>query len=151
MGEMLGRVAPGIPAECDGPGGRRLRRDLTPARSLWHDRATMVTESRTLRPAASAERERVVVLLRAREGELRALGITRLALFGSLARGDAGPTSDVDLLIDIAPDSRLDLFDLVGLKDELGELLGREVSFAFETQLRPWLRKRIERDRVDIF
>jgi predicted nucleotidyltransferase len=64
----------------------------------------MVVQSETLGPAL-AERERVLRMLREAAPGLRARGITRLGLFGLLARGDAGPESDVDLLIEMDPDA----------------------------------------------
>ena len=62
--------------------------------------------------AALLERERVVRELRAHEADLRALGVARLWLFGSVARGDARPDSDVDVLIDIIPGRKFSLLDL---------------------------------------
>jgi len=53
----------------------------------------------------------------------RGLGI---AVFGSVARGEAGPEGDIDFLVDFAPDSSL--FDLLRLTDELSDLLGRPVD-----------------------
>ena len=50
----------------------------------------------------------------------------RVRIFGSVARGDDGPDSDIDLLVDFAPDSSL--FDLMRLGRELAELLGRPVD-----------------------
>ena len=61
----------------------------------------MSTDVTTIDRLGLAERERVLALLRAKEGELRALGVRRLRLFGSIARGEAGPGSDVDLLAEI--------------------------------------------------
>ena len=54
--------------------------------------------------------------------------VSRLAVFGSALRADFGPESDVDVLVDFAPDARLSLFDLVGMQDELQSLLGRKVD-----------------------
>jgi len=102
-------------------------------------------------PAGLAERERVLRLLRAHERDLRQRGITRLDLFGSVARGDAGSESDVDLLIEVVPESRFSLFDLVDLQDELSAMLGRRVQLAFGSEMRPWLRAWIEDDRIEIF
>jgi hypothetical protein len=67
-------------------------------------------------PADDAERERIVVLLRAHAEDIRGRGVTRLALFGSTARGEAGPSSDVDLLIEVDPHARFTLVDLAGLE-----------------------------------
>jgi predicted nucleotidyltransferase len=64
-------------------------------------RTAMATKPQTLAPGALAERERVLRILPADESEIRAQGVTRLRLFGSMARGEAGPMSDVDLIADI--------------------------------------------------
>ena len=50
----------------------------------------------------------------------------RVRIFGSVARGDDGPDSDIDLLVDFAPDSSL--FDLMRMARELEELLGHRVD-----------------------
>ena len=76
------------------------------------------------------ERERVVGLLRARAPELRAQGVRTLALFGSVARGEARPDSDVDLLVELDQDTKLG-FRVVGQQDDLRRLLGREVGLTF--------------------
>jgi predicted nucleotidyltransferase len=54
----------------------------------------------------------------------RALGVTRLWLFGSLARGDARPDSDVDVLSDIIPGRKFSLLDLAEVRIALCDLLG---------------------------
>jgi uncharacterized protein len=58
----------------------------------------------------------------------RRSGIRRLSFFGSVLRDDFGPESDVDVLVEFAPDAGVGLFEFVGLQRELGELLGREVD-----------------------
>ena len=63
------------------------------------------------------ERDRVVGLLRERSSELRAQGVRGLALFGSVARDEARPDSDVDLLVELDRDTKLG-FGVVGLRDE---------------------------------
>jgi len=109
----------------------------------------MVVDSETLGPAL-AERERVLRMLREAAPGLRARGIARLGLFGSMARGEAGPESDIDLLIEIDPDAGLGL-ELYGIQEELGTLLGRRVQFAFGSVMRPWLQEWIEDDRIEIY
>ena len=112
----------------------------------------MTSPIRTAPPPPADERERVVGLLRAHADAIRRRGVTRLALFGSTARGKAGPKSDVSLLIEeLDPASRFTLFDLIDLQDELGALLGRPVHFAFGSALRPWLREEVLRRAVPIF
>jgi predicted nucleotidyltransferase len=97
------------------------------------------------------ERQRIIEVLRRREPELRARGLTRLALFGSTARGDLGPASDVDLLIEVDPERRFGLFAFLDLKEDLARLLGRSVDLAFADAMRPRLRAAVLRDAVEVF
>jgi predicted nucleotidyltransferase len=60
--------------------------------------------------------ERVLAILRAHEAELRAAGIRRLSLFGSVARGDDEAESDVDLAAELDPEARIGLFALAALE-----------------------------------
>jgi uncharacterized protein len=68
-------------------------------------------------------------------------GVRRLRVFGSQVRGEEGPTSDLDLLVDLRPDR--DLLDLAGFKLDLEELLGCKVDVVTEHSLSPYLRDRI--------
>ncbi len=77
-------------------------------------------------------------LVAAHRGELDATfakyGATNPRLFGSVARGDAGPGSDIDILVDLVPDHpNSELIRISGLTVEIRETLGREVDiFATE-------------------
>ena len=93
----------------------------------------------------------MLAALRRHEAELRARGLTRLALFGSTARGDLGPESDVDLLIEVDAASRFGLFAFLDLKTDLSGLLGRPVDLAFPDAMRPRLRAAVLRDAVEVF
>lgn len=110
----------------------------------------MVGDVETL-DVALAERERVVRLLRGEAPRLRALGVTSLSLFGSMARGEAGQQSDVDLVVDVDPAAGFTLFDLIDLKDQLGALVGRPVDFAFRSKLRRRFGDEALRDTIDVF
>ena len=91
--------------------------------------------------------ERVIAALRTHEAELRSAGIRRLSLFGSVARGDEGADSDVDLATEFDPDARIDLFRLVALERRLSEIVGRRVELLPEPAEKPRLQANIERDR----
>lgn len=93
----------------------------------------------------------VVATLRAREPALRQAGITRLSLFGSVARNEAGPDSDIDLAAEFDPAAKMDLIRLVGLEQELGDLLGRDVQILPEPIRKERLRANVERDRIRAF
>jgi predicted nucleotidyltransferase len=68
-------------------------------------------------------------------------GVRRLRVFGSQVRGEEGPTSDLDLLVDLRPGR--DLLDLAGFKVDLEEVLGCKVDVVTEQSLSPYLRERI--------
>ena len=66
--------------------------------------------------------EEVKQALAAHKTELKARGVSSLAVFGSVARGEAGPGSDVDLLVEF--DRSVGLFHFIHVKRFLGDLLG---------------------------
>lgn len=101
------------------------------------------------RPRLSAEE--VIATLRAHEAELRAAGIRRLSLFGSVARGDSGPESDVDLAVELDRAAKIGLFSLAGLERKISDLLGRKVDLLPEPVEKARLRSNIERDRKAAF
>lgn len=68
-------------------------------------------------------------------------GARNLRVFGSVARGEDRPHSDVDLLVDM--DSDRSLLDIVGLGQDLEELLDRKVDILTDASLHPALRDRI--------
>jgi predicted nucleotidyltransferase len=98
-----------------------------------------------------AERDRIVAQLREAAPRLRALGVDRLWLFGSMARGEAAQESDVDVMIAIPPGRKFSLFDLGEVRVDLCELLGREVDVVIEEDLRPDFRRDITLELVRAF
>ncbi len=80
--------------------------------------------------------------------KLREYGVTKAAVFGSRARGDAGPESDLDLLVEF--EKGRTLLDLVGLEQDLTELLGTETEVVTYRSLHPLLRDRILADQVPL-
>jgi hypothetical protein len=79
---------------------------------------------------------------------LRRYGVRRAGVFGSYAHGDAGPDSDIDLLVDLPEGSSL--LDLVGLQLDLSELLGIRVDAGTYSSLHPLLRERVLGDEIRI-
>jgi predicted nucleotidyltransferase len=82
------------------------------------------------------DREHVIARLRAHERQLKEAGIVRLSLFGSTARGEAGPDSDVDLLAAFDETRRISLLDIVGMKLDLSDMLGCNVALRKEPSSR---------------
>jgi predicted nucleotidyltransferase len=64
-------------------------------------------------------------------------GVVHLFIFGSVARGEAGEASDVDLLLDIDPEARFSLLDLIALERETEESLGCKVDLVPRRSLKP--------------
>lgn len=91
-------------------------------------------------------RDQALETLRGRRAELAALGVKRLALFGSLARDEARPDSDVDVLVEFADRPTFDGY--MDLKFYLEELLGRPVDLATPRSLKPRIKERVEREAV---
>jgi uncharacterized protein len=75
-------------------------------------------------------------------------GATNVRVFGSVARGEAGPDSDVDFLVTLN-DGR-SLLDLVGLWQDLEDLLGSEVDVVTERGLKERMRERVLREAVPL-
>lgn len=97
------------------------------------------------------EKAEAVEKLRAFEPRLRALGATSLYLFGSTARDEATPSSDLDLFLDLDPAQRFTLLDLVSAKLMVEDELGTNVDVATRDGLHPRMRDEIEREAVRIF
>jgi uncharacterized protein len=75
--------------------------------------------------------------------------VQQLALFGSAARGDETPKSDVDVLVTFKPEATWSLFDLVDMRDELSRIFHRDVDLVEEKFLRnPFLRQAVLRDKL---
>jgi predicted nucleotidyltransferase len=69
--------------------------------------------------------------------------VCELSLFGSAVRGEMRPDSDIDMLVDYFPDAQPSLFDLIKLKDELSDRLGRPVDLGVKRALKPRYKDRI--------
>ena len=92
--------------------------------------------------------------LKAREADLRALGIERLSIFGSTARGEERADSDVDLaaVINYETVRRLGPFGFFGIEGQIeGMLGGVKVDLVTEPTPGPRLQAQIDRDRIDVF
>lgn len=76
-------------------------------------------------------------------------GIIRVRVFGSHARDEAGPDSDVDLLVEFAEDRTPSLLRMIGIEQSLGEKLGCPVDLATERGLKPRAHAHIAAEAVD--
>jgi uncharacterized protein len=107
---------------------------------------------RSVQTSAPSQSDALPGWLRGRRQEILRVaadrGATNVRVFGSTARGDAGPDSDLDLLVTLEPGRSL--FDLVELTESLGALLGRKVDVVTDDALYWLLRRRILREAVPL-
>lgn len=78
----------------------------------------------------------------------KAHGATRVRVFGSVARGTAGPKSDLDLLVKLEPNCSL--FDLIAIKQDIEDLLGRQVHVVTEGGISPYMRDNVLGEAVPL-
>lgn len=92
------------------------------------------------------QREKTLSTLKQHKEELSSrYGITRLGVFGSVARDEATQTSDVDIVVEMPPD----LFQMVHLKEELEEILVASVDLIrYQKYLNTLLKHRIDKEAI---
>ncbi len=83
------------------------------------------------------------------EAEIRALGVSRLAVFGSVVRGEAGPESDVDILVQFRPGTKT-YERFLALSDLLESHLGRRVELITTEALSPFIGSHILAEAQDV-
>jgi len=81
----------------------------------------------------------------------RCFQVERLAMFGSAARGELRPDSDVDLLVEFRPEAEIGFIEYAGLMLALSELLGRKVDLVSKPALRPLLRDAILSEALPLY
>jgi predicted nucleotidyltransferase len=99
----------------------------------------------------SVNRQEILDRLRRHESALRERGVARAALFGSVARGEQRPDSDVDIMVEIAPDARIGVFQYLGIVQYLEDMFPARVDVANREGLKPLVRPSAERDAIYAF
>lgn len=94
--------------------------------------------------------EEAINRLQEHEADLKRLGVERLYLFGSTARGEAGDDSDVDLFFDYEK-GKLGLFELMDVKAYAASILGRKADITTRDSLHRILRPQIEASAIRVF
>lgn len=75
-------------------------------------------------------------------------GASRVRVFGSVAKGEDTESSDLDLLVEMEPES--DLLDMVAIKQDLEDLLGCQVHVVTEAAVSPYLREKVLQEAVNL-
>ena len=131
------------------PGHNTVERLARTRRCCTAEEAGRTPEQTVAEPSPVLNREQTAARLSACEEEIRTLGVTRLALFGSVLRGHTHPQSDVDFLVEFAPGAKsYDRF--LALLDLLESRLGRPVELVTREALSPFIGPRILQEAQDV-
>jgi predicted nucleotidyltransferase len=95
--------------------------------------------------------QEIIAKLRENEAALRARGVTHAALFGSRARGDNRPDSDIDIMIEVDPAAPVGVYEYVALKDYIAGLFDGPVDVVSRDGLKPYVRPAATADAVYAF
>ncbi len=96
-------------------------------------------------------REDVIAVLKAHEVALKQRKVLHAALFGSLARGEARPDSDIDIMVELDEAARPTLWDYSGVCLYIEELFSKKVDVAQREALKAHVRPSAERDAIYAF
>jgi uncharacterized protein len=99
---------------------------------------------------ANMERDEAISRLQRHEADFKRLGVERLYMFGSTARGEASDDSDVDLFFDYQK-GKLGVFELMDVKEFAARILGRKTDIMTRDSLHKTLRQSIEATAVRVF
>ena len=100
---------------------------------------------------APMDRQDIIARLRQHQATLHALGVMHAAVFGSRARGDNGPDSDTDILIEIDPEASVGIYEYVGIKDAIAGLFEGPVDVVDKDGLKPRIRAAATEEAIYAF
>ena len=95
--------------------------------------------------------QEILAKLRENEAALHARGVSHAALFGSRARGDARPDSDIDIMVEFDPVAHVTVFNYAGLKDYIAGLFDGPVDVVSRDSLKPYIRPAATADTIYAF
>jgi predicted nucleotidyltransferase len=97
------------------------------------------------------DKDDVIAVLRSHRPELEKLGVRHAALFGSVARGEAGAESDIDIAIDLDMTRKPTVYDYVGMQQYIRALFDGPVDVVDREALKSGVKERVVADLVHAF
>lgn len=97
------------------------------------------------------DRQTVIDRLTSNQPALKALGLARMSLFGSTARGQASAVSDIDLAVTLDDSAKIDLFRFAAISEQVARMLGTKVDLIVEPARNPRMQAEIDRDRLRVY
>ena len=99
-------------------------------------------------PAKAMKRDQVIVILKQYEQPLKNFGVKSLSIFGSVARDEAHPESDIDILVEFSEPPTFDRY--MDLKFYLEDRLGQSVDLVSQKMLKPQIRQAVEKEAIRV-
>ena len=96
-------------------------------------------------------RDEIIATIRKNAEAIRAEGVTKLAIFGSRVRGDNRADSDLDVLVDVAPDASFSLLNLIGVRHIIEDATGLQAQATMRRSIPPRFAERIADDIIEVF
>jgi predicted nucleotidyltransferase len=96
-------------------------------------------------------RDEIIATIRKNAEAIKAEGVTKLAIFGSRVRGDNRPDSDIDVLVEVAPDASFSILNLIGVEHIIGDATGLPAQATMRRSLPPRFAERIADDILEVF
>jgi uncharacterized protein len=94
------------------------------------------------------QREQAISTLKAHEQPLKSFGVKSLAIFGSVARDEAHPESDIDILVEFLEPPTFDRY--MDLKFYLEDLFSQNVDLVSQKMLKPQIRQAVEKEAIRV-
>lgn len=96
-------------------------------------------------------RDEIIATIKENADAIKAEGVTKLAIFGSRVRGDNRPDSDIDVLVEVEPETSFSLLNLIGVEHIIEDATGLQAQATMRRSIPPRFAERIADDVVEVF